>query len=56
MKKITWRDMHEGTQQELKRTYKMNARELENAVRYHLDGASAPERRKLYETVYGKRK
>lgn len=54
-KKIHWNDLQDGTSSELKRTYKMNARELEKAVRYHLDGATQPERRKIYEVVYGKR-
>ena len=48
--------MHEATQQELKKTYKLNSQQLEHAVRYHLDGANQSERRALYQTVYGKRK
>lgn len=54
--KVTWNDLHNATQQELRKTYKLNDRQLENQVRYHLDGANAAERRKLYETVYAKRK
>lgn len=54
--KVTWNDLHNATQQELRKTYKLNDRQLENAVRNHLHGANASERRRLYETVYGKRK
>ncbi len=56
MKKVTWNNLHEATQQELRKTYKLNDRQLENAVRHHMDGANSAERRKLYQTVYGKRK
>lgn len=54
--KITWSDLHEATYSELKKTYKVSDRELENSVRRHLDGANATERRGMYETVYGKRR
>lgn len=56
MTKVTWNDLHQGTQQELKKVYKLNDKQLEHAVRAHLDGATQPERRSLYQTVYGKRK
>jgi len=56
MNKVTWNDLHNGTQQELKKTYKLNDREFEKQVRRHMDGANAKERRGLYETVFGKRK
>jgi hypothetical protein len=54
--KVTWNDLHNATQQELRKTYKLTDRQLENAVRKHLDGANANERREVYETVYAKRK
>lgn len=54
--KVTWNDLTSATQQELKKTYKLNDRQLENQVRGHLDGANATERRNLYQDVYGKRK
>jgi hypothetical protein len=54
--KVTWSDLHDATQQELRKVYKLNDKQLENQVRHYLDGANAAERRKLYETVYGKRK
>ena len=41
MKKVTWADLHNATFKELKSTYKLNDRQLENQVRNHLDGASA---------------
>jgi hypothetical protein len=55
MNKITWNDIHSATQQELKETYKLTDRQLEQQVRQHLDGANANERRQLYEVAYGKR-
>jgi hypothetical protein len=56
MAKIGWNDLHNATYGELKKTYKVTDRQLENQVRRHLDGANATERRGLYETVYAKRK
>jgi hypothetical protein len=54
--KVSWNDLHNATQQELRKTYKLNDRQLENQIRHHLDGANPVEKRNLYETVYGKRK
>ncbi len=54
--KVSWNDLHNATQQELRKTYKLNDRQLENQIRHHLDGANPAEKRRLYETVYGKRK
>ena len=59
--KVTWNDLHEATQHELRQTYKVGYgkqgdTKLENAVRRHLDGANATERRKFYEKFYGRRK
>jgi len=56
MSKVTWTDLHNATQSELKKTYKLNDRQLENQVRKHMDGANAAERRGLYETVYAKKR
>jgi hypothetical protein len=55
MSKITWNDLSEGTFKELKKTYKLNDRQLENHVRRHMDGANAGERRELYKTVWDKK-
>lgn len=55
MKKISWSDLHNASHQELKKTYKLNDRQLENQVRRHLDGANAQEREKLYKTVWDKK-
>lgn len=52
MKKVTWSDLSNATPTELKKTYKLSERGLEIAVRKHLDGATASERRNVYETVY----
>lgn len=54
--KVTWNDLKEATQNELKKTYKLNDRELERQVRHHMDGANATERRQLYSDTYIKRK
>ena len=55
-KKVTWGDLHEATFKELKKTYKLNDRELEQQVRNHMDGANPKERRDLYKTVWSKPK
>ena len=52
MGKVTYNDLKEATQADLRRVYKLNDRTLEHAVRSHLDGANAVERRQTYETVY----
>jgi hypothetical protein len=52
MSKPTWNDLHEAKPAELKKTYGLNDKQLEVAVRKHWDGANASERRGLYETVY----
>lgn len=54
--KVSWNDLQNATQQELRKTYNLSDRQLENQVRNHLDGANAKDRRDLYQTVYGKRK
>jgi hypothetical protein len=54
--KVTWNDLHSATFNELKKTYKLNDRQLENQVRRHLDGANANDRRDVYKTVWDKRK
>lgn len=55
-KNITWRDVHDATLPELKKSYRMNDRQVEQSLRKHLDGANAQEKRNLYEKLYGKRK
>ena len=54
--KVTWNDLHEASQHELKKTYKLNDRQLEQQVRQHWDGANAQERRQLYNTLYLKKR
>ena len=54
MSKVTWNDLKNATPSELKKTYKLNDRQLENQVRKHMDGANHAERRGLYETVWAK--
>jgi hypothetical protein len=56
MHKVTWNDIHEAHQQELKKTYKLTDRQLEQQVRKHLYGADTSERRRMYEVTYGKRR
>lgn len=54
--KVTWQDLHNATQHELKKTYKLNDRQFEQQVRKHMDGANAKERRDFYQSVFSKRK
>lgn len=54
-KRVTWNDLHTATFRELKSTYRLNDRQLENAVRKHMDGANAKERSALYKTVWDKK-
>lgn len=53
--KVTWYDMQNSTHKELKDKYKLNDRQLEQKVRYHMDGANPQERRDLYKTVWDKK-
>lgn len=55
MGKPTWNDLHTATHQELKKSYKLNDMQLENAVRRHMDGANHQERREFYKTVWDKK-
>jgi hypothetical protein len=55
MGKVSWNDIHEATQKDLKKVYKVDARGLENQVRRHLDGANATERRAIYQQLYSRR-
>jgi hypothetical protein len=52
MSKITYGDLFNATFKDLKKTYKLTDRQLEQGVRKHLDGANAKERRDLYQTVW----
>lgn len=54
--KVTWNDMHEASHHELKNTYNLNDRQLEQQIRTHWDGSNNVEKRKLYEKVYCKRR
>ncbi len=53
-KKITWQDLHNATFKELKKTYKLSDRQLEQQVVRHLDGANSAEKQALYKTVWDK--
>lgn len=52
IKKISWYEMHNMTSSELKKKHKINDRQLEQGVRFHLDGASVSERQTVYKNVY----
>lgn len=57
MSKPTWNDFHEASQHELRKTYdfgygRRGDMKLEQAVRAHLDGANATERREFYDKFY----
>lgn len=52
-RKPTWNDINEATSSDLKRVYKLNDRQLEQAVRGHMDGiTSSQQKRDFYEKVY----
>lgn len=51
-KQPTWNDFQEARPAELKKTYKLNDRQLENAYRKHIDGTDANQRRKAYDQLY----
>lgn len=53
--KVTWNDLHNATFKELKKTYKLTDRQLENQVRKHMDGANAEQRSDLYKMVWSKK-
>lgn len=55
MHKVTWNDLFSGTFKDLKKTYKLNDKQLENQVRSHLDGANAKDRRDIYKAVWDKK-
>lgn len=52
MGKPTYNDIINGHQKDLKRIYKLSDRQMEQAVRKHMDGANNAERRNLYQTVF----
>ena len=52
MGKVTWNDLQEATHHELKKSYNLTDRQLEQQIRSHWDGANHNERVKLYEKVY----
>lgn len=54
--KVKWNDLHEGTCHELKSTYKLTDKQLEQQIRKHWDGADKNARDNLYRTVYDKKK
>jgi hypothetical protein len=53
--KVTWNDLHQATFKELKKTYKLDDRQLEHQVRRHLDGARSEERSDMYRKVWDKK-
>lgn len=55
MSKLTWSDIQNASQKDLKKAYKINDRQLEIQVRKHLDGACAQERREVYQKLYSKK-
>lgn len=52
MGKPTYNDLMNAPQKDIKRIYKLNDRQMEQAVRKHMDGANNAERRGLYQTVF----
>lgn len=59
--KLTYANLHEYTQNEIRSGHRLGAdkesnRQLENAVRKHLDGANTKERRDFYQQFYARKK
>lgn len=54
--KVTWNDLHDADQHEIRKHYQLGDRQLENQVRSYLDGANAKERREFYQQFYGRRR
>ena len=50
--KVSWNDYHEASPTDLKRVYKLSDRQLEQNIRYHMDGTTPAERRSEYEQLY----
>lgn len=55
MTKVTWNDIQNASQSELKKKYKLTDRQVEQHIRRHLDGANAKERRQVYEQFYSRK-
>ncbi len=58
--KISWNNIHEATQHDIRKTCKLGYgkladRKLEQQVKRHLDGANAKERREFYNKFYGRK-
>lgn len=56
MQKVTWNDIQEAHQNDLKRVYKLSDRDLEKQIRTHMDGANHEERRNFYQKMYGNKR
>ncbi len=52
---ITWNDIRDSGI-DCNQKYGLSQRQLEQNLRQHLDGASAKEKREVYQEFYGKRK
>lgn len=55
MAKVTWNDIQNGTQSDLKKTYKLDSRQMETQIRKHIGGADAQQRRKAYQEFYSRK-
>jgi hypothetical protein len=54
-KEPTLRDIESGTSAEIKKAYGIDGRQLEQAIRKNLSGASRAEIQKTYENFYNRK-
>jgi len=51
-RKVTWNDIQNGNPREIMNKYNLGERQMEQAVRKHLDGASRKEMKDVYNKFY----
>lgn len=54
--KVTWNDLLNASANELKKTYKLNDRQLENQMKKHLKGATSEQRSTIYGQVWSNKR
>lgn len=55
-KQPTYNDLMQGRVSELKKTYNISDRQIEQSIRKHTDGSNPSERREFYESVYSSKR
>lgn len=54
-KEPTWRDIGSSTKEELQRVYKLDGRQLEQAIRKHTMGATREQIERTYTEFYNRK-